>query len=177
MFGLVGKYIGNKETKGCHKCWLKLWLKDRGGEALSYGGFSDCVIVSVTELLVHPVEWPPAGGKHLSTCEESLIPGAQGGLAICVCGTRKSRPPGTGGSQLVRAPTQILGTLKRFKSLLVCSGHIFQSGTAAARWLHVQELWVMPGRTRRGSSCPAGKEKTHSRHHHTALNSVNVSII
>ena len=87
MFGLVGKYIGNKETKGCHKCWLKLCLKDRGGEALSYGGFSDCVIVAVTELLVHAVEWPPASGKHFSTCEESLIPGAELGSAICVCGT------------------------------------------------------------------------------------------
>lgn len=127
MFGLVGKYIGNKETKGCHKCWLKLWLKDRGGGALSYGGFSDCVIVSVTELLVHPAEWPAASGKHFSTCEESLIPGAEVGFAICVCGTRKTQPLGTSGSQLVRAPTQILGTLIRFKSLLVCRGHIFQS--------------------------------------------------
>lgn len=160
MFGLVGKYIGNKETKGCHKCWLKLWLKDRGGEALSYGGFSDCVIVSVTELLVHPVEWPPASGKHFSTCEESLIPGAEVGFAICVCGTRKSQPLGTGGSQLVTAPTQILGTLKLFKSLLVCSGHIFQSRTTIECSVHVQEkLWVMHGRTCYGSFCTAGREK------------------
>lgn len=74
---------------------------------------------------MHPVEWPPASGKHFSTCEESLIPGAEVGFAICVCGTKKSQPLGTGGSQLVRAPTQILGTLKLFKSLLVCSGPYF----------------------------------------------------
>lgn len=144
MFGLVGKYIGNKETKGCHKCWLKLWLKDRGGEALSYGGFSDCVIVSVTELLVHPVEWPPASGKHFSTCEEPLIPGAEVGFAICVCGTRKSQSLGTSGSRLVRAPAQIPGTLILFKSLLVCSGQIFQSRNTVECSFHEQEMpWCM----------------------------------
>lgn len=88
MFGLVGKYIGNKETKGCHKRWLKLWLKDRGGEALSYEGFSDCVIVSVTELLVRLVEWSQASGKHFSMCEESLIPEAEDGFTTGVCGPR-----------------------------------------------------------------------------------------
>lgn len=148
MFGLVGKYIGNKETKGCHKCWLKLWLKDRGGEALSYGGFSDCVIVSVTELLVHPVEWPPASGKHFSTCEESLIPGAEAGFAICVCGTRTSQPLGTSGSQLVRAPTQILRTLIVFKYIAVgtyfsletlLSVH-FMSRRCCDAWKHT--LWL-----------------------------------
>lgn len=154
MFGLVGKYIGNKETKGCHKCWLKLWLKDRGREALSYGGFSDCVIVAEAGLLVHPVEWPPARGKHFSACEQSLIPGAEVGLAICVCGTRKPQPLGTSGSQLVSAPTQTLGTLTLFKSPPVCSGHIFQSRNTTDSSFHEQETH---GNMRYGSLCSASK--------------------
>lgn len=122
---------------------------------------------------MHPVEWPPASGKHFSTCEDSLIPGAEVGFAICVCGTRKSQPLGTGGSPLVRAPTQILGTLKLFKSLLVCSGHIFQSRTTPGCSVHVQEkMWVMHGSTRYG--CFSNyKDRVHVnlRHGHTMSNS------
>lgn len=116
MFGLVRKYIGNKETKGCHKRWLKLWLKDRGGEALSYEGFSDCVIVSVTELLVCLVEWSQVSGKHFSMCEESLIPRAEDGFTTSVCGPRNH-------SQLAPAghtELQMLCTSKLFKYLLMC---------------------------------------------------------
>lgn len=138
MFGLVGKYIGNKETKGRHKRWLKLQLKDRGGGALSYGCFSDCIIVSLTELLVHLVQWLLQSGKHFSTCEESLIPGGGDGFTICVCGPRKSQPLGTSRSH--RTLTQMLQHL--FKSLHVCSSykaHI--SGLTSWISLHVWHIF------------------------------------
>lgn len=117
MFGLVGKYIGNKETKGCHKRWLKLWLKDKGGEALSYEGFSDCVIVSVTELLVRLVKWSQASGKHFSKCEESLIPEAEDVFTTGVCGPRNhSRLAPAGHTELQHKCTLY------FKSLLMRRG-------------------------------------------------------
>lgn len=120
MFGLVGKYIGNKETKGCHKRWLKLWLKDRGGEALSYGGFSDCVIVSVTELLVRLVEWSQASGKHFSTREESLIPEAEDVFTTGVCGPRNHGQLAPAGHTELQH--KCFCTQKLFKSLLMCRG-------------------------------------------------------
>lgn len=121
MFGLVGKYIGNKETKGCHKRWLKLWLKDRGGEALSYDCFSDCVIVSVTELLVRLVEWSQASGKHLSMRGGVINPWSRGWLHYLCLQAREITA--SWHQQVTQSPNNKCFVLQNlFKSRLMCQG-------------------------------------------------------
>lgn len=78
---------------------------------------------------MRPVEWSQASGKHFSMCEESLIPGAEDGFAICVYGPKKI----TASWHQQGAPTEMLCISNLFKSLLE-KGHLLGE-TAWSRYV------------------------------------------